>query len=298
MTDTATPTDRSDKPSLRLAEGMLLLTTFIWGGTFAATKVILDGGLGPMTLLSWRFGIAAILFLLFFARRLYKDWTLRTLLVGILLGVLLYVGFGTQTIGLGTTSSSRSGFITALYVVITPLLQMLFGRSRPGPMIWISVLLATTGLWLLSGQLDASQPELNVGDLYTLVCAVVFAVYIIVLDRYGAALDAIKITATQLVVVALCCVVHASMTEEPVIPRSLNIWLLLLYLALFASVFTTWCQSRFQPSTTPSRAALIYSLESVFAAIVGMILLGENLGVIGYIGGGLIVMGLVLAERR
>src|SRR5688500_14023064 len=96
------------QPSLRLAEGMLLLTTFIWGGTFAATKVILEGGLGPMTLLSWRFGIAAILFLLFFIRRLIKGWTPRTLLVGIALGILLYLGFGTQTIGLGTTSSSRS----------------------------------------------------------------------------------------------------------------------------------------------------------------------------------------------
>ena len=275
---------------------MLLTTTLIWGGTFGATKLLLQSGLEPMGLLTWRFGIAALAFLLIFFRRIKTFLNRETLRSGLLLGLLLYAGFALQTIGLGYTSSSRSGFITALYVVMTPLLQIFIGRSVPGKRVWVSVGLVTLGLWLLTSPAGGSVDGFNTGDLFTLFSALSFAFYIIALDRVGEEKDPVGLTALQLLVTALCCTIQSILTEPWTSPSSGVDWSMILFLALLASVFTTWCQTTFQPRTTPGRAAIIYTMESVFAAIIGVGLLGEHLGVSGYVGGGLIVGGLVMVE--
>lgn len=280
------------------AEGMLLITTIIWGGTFGSVKLLLDHGMGPIVLLTWRFGIAALLFGLFFFAHLRRSFNREAFNVGVILGLLLFAGFGLQTVGLTFTSSSRSGFITALYVVITPLLQIFFGRAMPRIRVWISVAIVTLGLWLLTSPAEgaAASEGFGIGDIFTLGCAVSFAFYIIVLDRRGASLDPIPVTATQLAVVALLSTILFPFLEPWTSPPSTLDWGLLLYLALLATVFTTWCQARYQPRTTPSRAAIIYSMESVFAAIVGVLLLNEEMRTMGYVGGGLIVAGLLLVE--
>lgn len=284
----------------RIAEGMLLLTAFIWGGTFGGTKLLLTNGMEPMGLLTWRFGIAAILVIIFYFGRIRRAMTPRALGVGLLLGVLLSISFALQTTGLKFTSSSRSGFITALYVVITPLLQIFFGRRAPAKRVWISVGIVILGLWLLttpSGSSgEGSVNGFGLGDILTLISAFSFAVYIIVLDRAGLEADAIFITAIQLAVIFLFCALYRGVAEPWTAPSSLTDWSIILYLAILASVFTTWCQSYFQPRTTPSRAAIIYTMESVFAAIVGIALLNEPMHEQGYIGAVLIIGGLLLVE--
>lgn len=284
----------------RMAEGMLLTTTLIWGGTFAATKALLDSGLEPMGLLTWRFGIAAVVFCLLFFVPLRRKLNKQAIVIGSVLGIFLYAGFGLQTFGLDYTSSSRSGFITALYVVITPFLQIFFGRRRPGKRVWFSVLLVLLGLWLLTTPVGEtfglSMSGFNVGDLLTLCCAIAFALYIVVLDRVGNDTDPIAVTGVQLVVVGILCGLHGGTTEPWTTPSSPIDWSLILFLALLASVFTTWCQTNYQPRTTPSRAAIIYTMESVFAAIIGIALLAEELAPLGYVGGALIVGGLLLVE--
>lgn len=276
---------------------MLLLTAFIWGGTFGATKVLLTGGMEPMGLLTWRFGIAALLFLVFFAHRILPNLNRRSLVVGIVLGVLFYLGFSLQTIGLKFTTSSHSGFITALYVVITPLLQVFFGSRAPTKRVWFSVGVVITGLWLLTGPTEGDAVQgFNIGDVLTLGCAFTFAGYIIVLDRHAAGSDSVALTWIQLAVMFVLSMLHRFATEPWTSPSSPTDWSLILFLALLASVFTTWCQARFQPRTTPSRAAIIYTMESVFAAIVGITLLQESLGVTGYVGAILIVGGLLFVE--
>ena len=291
-------TARVEEKGNRFAEGMLLTTTMIWGGTFAATKVLLDSGMGPMGLLTWRFGIAALLSLLLFFGHLRGNFDRSTLWAGLLLGVLLYAGYGLQTVGLELTSSSHSGFITALYVVITPLLQMVIGRSRPGKRVWIGVVVVTVGLWFLIAPEEGNHDGLNPGDLLTLGCAFSFALYIIALDRIGGKHDVKVLTAFQLLAVALCCGIHLLLTEPWTSPSTSTDWLIILFLAILASVFTTWCQTNFQPRTTPGRAAIIYTMESVFAAIIGILFLEEDLGITGYIGGMLIVAGLIVVELR
>lgn len=295
MNARTTPPQGADRDR-RTAEGMLLLTAFIWGGTFGATKLLLGGSLEPMGLLTWRFGIASVFFLLLYFSRIRRMITPRALVIGLVLGVLLYLGFGLQTIGLKLTSSSRSGFITALYVVMTPLLQVFFGRGAPAKRVWISVGLVMLGLWLLTTPEGGSAEGFNTGDLLTLVCAFSFAVYIMVLDRWGTEFDPVLMTALQLSTVFVLCALHCGIAEPWTAPSSPIDWALLLYLALLASVFTTWCQAHYQPRTTPSRAAIIYTMESVFAAIVGIALLNEPMHEPGYIGAALIIGGLLLVE--
>lgn len=297
-----TAEERVAGTSRPLAEGMLLLVTIIWGGTFAATSELIGTGLDPEPLVLWRFGTASILLLPFLLLARGRRFDRTTVGVGIVLGLLLYVGFILQTIGLVSTSSSRSGFITALYVVITPLLQPLFGRPAPSLGVWLSVLLIVIGLWLLIE--PGGSGGVTVGDVQTFICAISFALFIIVLDRYGRETDVVGLTWIQMVVVTLSALVHMTIVGgwsrplENLAPTGSEAYLLLGYLAICGTLFTMWGQNRFQPWTTPSRAAIIFTMESVFAAVIGIALLNEVLGLEGMLGGALIVAGLLLVELR
>lgn len=278
-----------------VAEGILLMVTIIWGGTFAATSLLLESGLMPVNLVLWRFGVALVAvipFLLFSGTRRFDR---RTLGAGVILGLLLYAGYIFQTLGLVETTSSRSGFITALYVVMTPMLQPLFGRGRPSLQVWFSVLLIIIGLWMLTGS-GSDAGGINVGDILTLFCAFFFALFIVVLDRVGSDVDVIGLTGVQVAVVASCALIHTALLGQWGYPEGSDAWTLLLGLAIFGTVVTTWGQTRFQPLTTPSRAAIIYTMESVFAALIGVLILREELTGLGAVGGGLIVLGLLLVE--
>ncbi len=293
-----------DPATQRKAEGILLVTTLIWGGTFGATKVLLDSGMGTLNVLTWRFGLASLIFFLVFRRKLNGLFHAHTLRHGLILGVLLYLGFSLQTAGLGETSSSRSGFITALYVIFTPLLQTLFSRKAPTLRVVLSVVIVMLGLWgltapgdSLSGLLDPWKTGgFNLGDLLTLACAISFAAYIVVLDHISSDDSAIPLTGIQLSTVAILSIIHRPFVEEWSMPNDVTVWGLTLYLAIFASVLSTYWQTRYQWKTTPSRAAIIFTMEAVFAALIGIFLLGEELGLIGIIGGGLILFGLILVE--
>lgn len=287
----------------RRAELILLGITLIWGATFATTKILLDT-LPPMVLLTWRFGIASAIFLLFFRRRLTGILSPATLWRGALLGVLLYSGFALQTMGLELTSSSRSGFITVLYVAMTPLLQVAITRRLPNQHVVVGVLLVLLGLWGLTAPggtlVGLIEPwrdgGFGLGDLMTLICAFTFSIYILVLDRFAKDGPIVPYTAIQLVVGALLALAQALLTESWRTPSGIGNWSRLLYLSIFATVFSTYWQTRYQRDTTPTRAAVIYTMESVFAAIFAMLVLSEHMGPIALAGGGLIVSGLLTIE--
>jgi drug/metabolite transporter (DMT)-like permease len=288
---------------------MLLLTTFIWGGTFAATKALL-ATLPPMSVLMWRFGLGAILFAILYAREIRSSLRVarRPTLVrdGVVLGILLYLGFGLQTFGLQFTSSGHSGFITVLYVVITPLLQTIVTR-RPPPLRAVGgIAIVLVGLWSLTapaGDLstifDSSAfSTFGGGDALTLVAAAIFALYIIVLDRVSRDAAIAPLTAVQLLTTGALCTVHSLATEPFRAPASTFDWGRLLFLSIFATVLTTYWQTRYQRDTSPTRAAVIFTLESVFAAIVAAIFMNETLGATGVLGGTLIVVGLLTVELK
>ncbi len=274
----------------RFAESMLFLIALIWGGTFVAVKITLED-VSPLLFLFLRFLMATIIFAgLFFGRisGIKRD----TLKKGVVLGVLLAAGYAFQTFGLQYTSASRSGFITGLLVVFTPMFQWVIERRKPKRGNVIGVVLVTVGLWLLT---TPEGSEFNIGDGLTLVCAILFALYIVYLDLYGKEHDAIHLTFIQLAVTTVL-VLAALGAEDVTITFSPRLLMGLAYTGILATIVTTFLQTRYQKDTTPTRTAVIFTLEPVFAAIFAYLILSEMIGLIGYLGGALIFSGLLVSQ--
>lgn len=269
---------------------MLFLITLIWGGTFVAVKGSLDD-VSPMLFLALRFSIATVLFVSIFFRRL-SGLTGDTLKKGVILGILLCLGYGFQTYGLQYTSASKSGFITGLLVVFTPIFQWGIERRRPKLGNVIGVVLVTIGLWFLSAP---AESDFNIGDGLTLVCAILFALYIVLLGLYGKGHDAIHLTFLQLAVTTALLMPGLG-TEKMRITFSPGSLLGLAYTGVLATVITTFLQTQYQKDTTPTRAAVIFTLEPVFAAIFAYLILKEIIGIMGIVGGALIFSGLIVSE--
>ena len=261
---------------------LLTLTTFIWGTTFVVTKQAL-AGVSPAALIFGRFVVAAVVFvpLLRFNRKLWQA--------AAELGVLLWLGFATQTIGLATTTVGRSAFITSLHVIVVPMLGTI-GRRKTTASIWIAAVTAVVGVGLLCH--DGSPP--NRGDLWTLLCAISWAVYIVRLERWMTILPAGPLTAAQLVVVTSLSAGWLIESHPAVGPIP---WIAIGYLGVAATAATTWFQAVGQKSVPAPQAAVLYTLEPVWAALFGGLVLHELLGPRGIIGVTFIVLAAVTSQR-
>ncbi|GJQ22040.1 MAG: membrane protein [Bacteroidia bacterium] len=273
------------------AELLLLSCTLIWGGTFAVTKSGLEE-ISPLLLITLRFAIAALLFLPF-AKLGSVPMTAVTMKGGVIIGILLFIGFVTQTIGLEYTTASKSGFITGLLVVFTPLFQILIERKPPRAGNIAGVVLVTTGLYLLT---SPGGSEFNVGDALTLICAAAFGLYIVYLDLYTKEGNVRQIAFLQFAITGFGSLVGALLFEDVSLTVGWNTIGTVAYLALLATLYTLTVQTRYQKETTPTRAAIIFSVEPVFAAFIAYLALGERIGAVGVAGGGLIVAGLLVSE--
>jgi len=273
------------------AELLLLSCTLIWGGTFAVTKSGLEE-ISPLLLITLRFVIATTLFLPF-AKLASVPMTAVTVKGGVIVGILLFVGFVTQTIGLEYTTASKSGFITGLLVVFTPLFQVLIERKTPRAGNIAGVVLVTTGLYLLT---SPEGSEFNMGDGLTLVCAAVFGLYIVYLDLYTKEGNVRQIAFLQFAITGFGSLAGALFFEDMMITVGWNTIGTVAYLALLATLYTLTVQTRYQKETTPTRAAIIFSVEPVFAALIAYLALGETIGAAGVLGGGLIIAGLIVSE--
>lgn len=212
---------------------------------------------------------------------------------GIALGILLCLGFVAQTIGLQYTSASKSGFITGLLVVFTPLMQFIIERQFPKLGNLIGVGCVTLGLYLLTSPEGSS---FNFGDGLTLACAILFAIYIVYLDVISKETDIIQLTFLQLATTGFTSISLAWLFEDVQMVFSSTSIFSLLYLTIFATLLTTYTQTRFQKETTPTRAAVIFSIEPVFSAILAYIVLDEIIGSIGVVGGAIIVTGILISQ--
>jgi drug/metabolite transporter (DMT)-like permease len=262
---------------------ILILATFIWGTTFVVTKQALRDFPASALVLA-RFLIAAVLFIPFLraGRRLW--------IAGIELGIWLWLGFATQTAGLKYTSIGRSAFITSLHIIFVPVFAGILGRGSR-LMIWIAAATALIGVGLLSN--DGSPP--NRGDWWTLLCAISFAAYITRLETFTAVMSTASLTAVHLWVVALLsggwvAVEHPIVTSIP--------WGQILYLGLAATAMTTWLQTLGQKFVAAPHAAVLYTMEPVWAVFFGWWILNERLGLSGWAGAILIIVAAVLTQRR
>ncbi|HLX12055.1 MAG TPA: DMT family transporter [Bacteroidota bacterium] len=277
--------------SSRRAELFLLFTTVIWGSTFVVTKGALDGS-SPLFFVSLRFLSASLILTVLFFKKV-TGITRSGFINGGILGLLLFAGFSVQTIGLQYTTASKSAFFTGTLVVFTPIAQVIMMRKMPKPGNLIGVVLAAIGLYILT---SPSGSEFNKGDALTLLCAIMFAIYIVHLDRVSADNDKFALTFGQITVTGVASLISALLFEHIRFDSSVGLFSSLLYLTIFATIITTWTQTRYQGDTQPTRAAVIFTLEPVLAAIFAFFVRDERIGIAGVFGGLIIVVGLIISE--
>ncbi len=282
-------TDKSRSP---LAELSLIGICAVWGLTFVMVQDAVE--LIPVTtFLAYRFLPAAAL-VTFIFRASLRDLGAGGLRAGVVMGLFLTAGYFFQTLGLERTSASNAGFITGLFVVLTPLFGAALLRQRAGGPAWVAAGLSTVGLYLLSG-VGTSEARL-VGDGLVFLCACAFSFHILATDRsiekhhYGALL------AVQLAVTGTISFVLAAVQGDLVMPRDSTVWSALVVTSLFASALGFFVQTYAQRHASPARTALILTSEPVFAGLFAFLLQGETLGGASWVGAGLIMFAIVTVE--
>jgi len=269
---------------------VLLVVTAVWGVTFVQVKDAV--AVYPLfAFLALRFAIASGTLALPGAARL------RTLGragagAGVLAGALLGAGYALQTAGLERTTVSSTGFITGMYVVLTPLLALAAFRTGAGRGVWLGVLLATAGLALLAGVHRGSL----LGDVLVLAGAAVYSLQIVLMERYAPRYDAIAFTLVEMLTAFGGLLVVALALRDLPFPHGWTVWGALLVTGVFASALAFLAQTWAQRRTTATRTALAFSMEPVWAAFFGFTLAGDRLGTTAWLGCVAIMAGIVVAE--
>lgn len=272
-----------------LAAVGLLAVTAAWGSTFFLLKDVLERV--PATdFLAVRFAVAAAVLALV-APRSVSRLTRSERRHGVLLGLVYGGGQILQTVGLQTTSASVSGFVTGMYVVFTPLLGAVLLRARIGRTVWVAVALATTGLGMLSLQ----GFSIGGGEALTLASALLYAVHIVGLGAWSSARSAIGLTVVQLLTITAVCGAGALPGGIDLPDRGAD-WLALVYMGLVAGTLALLVQTWAQAHLEATRAAIIMTMEPVFAALFAVLFGGERLGPRVVLGGGLVLAAMYLVE--
>ena len=273
----------------QLATVVLVLVCVVWGSTFVVVKDAVER-MAVMDFLAWRFAIAALVMALLRPRAVLALSPVARR-HGAVLGLALAAGYVAQTFGLERTPATVSGFITGLFVVFTPLCSGLLLRRRVSGMAWFAVSVATCGLALLS----LRGLSVGTGEAITLLCAVSFALHIVGLGEWSTPADAYGLAIVQLATVAVVSMVIAAPdTLAP--PRDAGVWGAILLTALGATAFGFWGQTWAQAHLPPTRAAVVMTMEPVFAGVFGVAVGGDDLGMRTVIGALLVLAAMYLVE--
>jgi drug/metabolite transporter (DMT)-like permease len=268
---------------------LLVLVTAIWGATFVIVKHAVSR-MPVMDFLAWRFGIAAIV--MFLARpRSVLSLDARGRRVGVVLGLALGGGYVAQTIGLQHTPASISGFITGLFVVFTPLCAAVLLHRRLDRMTWLAVVLATVGLGLIS----LRGFSIGGGEALTLLCAFAFGLHIVGLGEWSPSYDAAGLAVVQLTTVALLSIVIAAPSSLAP-PPDAAVWGAVLVTAIAATALAFFIQTWAQSHLAPTRAAVVMTMEPVFAGIFGVAFGGDTLGARTLAGAALVLVAMYAVE--
>lgn len=267
----------------------LLAVAVTWGSSFPLTKVMLES-LSPRQYLSIRFAIAAVVLFGAFHRAVFAL-PRRSLRIGLGLGVLYGIAQLIQTTGLNHTPATISGFITGMYVVLTPLCGALLFRTPIGTRAWVGVALAVTGLGLLA----LRGFSLGFGEILTLIAALLFALHIVGLGRWAKPREALGMAVVQMLSIALVSVL-ATIPEGFAVPHRGVDWFILIYLALISGALAMIVQTWSQSLLSASRAAIIMSSEPAWSAVFSIAFLGEPLTWRVLLGGGLMLAAMLVVE--
>jgi drug/metabolite transporter (DMT)-like permease len=280
---------------------LLLLATIIWGSAFIAQSVGMDL-IGPFTFQAVRCGLAVIFLFPVSAlldmgkqdgKTFLQRWMDRKLWkAGTICGLALFVAASLQQVGLVYTDAGKAGFITAMYIVLVPILGI-FRKQKPPKVIWFSVLLAVAGLYLLSC-LDAAG--INKGDILVLGCALAFAVQITCIDILGLSLDGVRLNCIQALVVSVLSLPFVLFTESVDVGNLAACWLPLGFAGILSMGVAYTLQIQGQKDLEPSTASLIMSLESVFAVLGGWLVLHESMTSVELLGCGLVFAAVIISQ--
>jgi drug/metabolite transporter (DMT)-like permease len=284
----------------RAAEAALVANTVIWGATFVLVKSAL-AGISPLLFLALRFSLATAALLFFFRRyQLRRRIDGAEIRAGVLVGAFLFAGFAFQTLGLQWTTAPKSAFLTGATSVLVPLLARLVYRTRPHRSEIVGVLVATVGMGLmtLEGSGLRNFGSVNRGDLLTLFCAVAFAAQIVAQGHFSEKMGFELLSIFQVATAALLAGSLFWWVEPPRVAwRPAVVWAVMVTGVLATAVAFT-VQAWAQHFTTPTRTAVIYMLEPVFAWLTSFLLVGEGLSMHAAAGAALILGGIVLVETR
>lgn len=285
---------------------ILLLTAAIWGVAFVAQSVGMDH-VGPFTFLAVRSYIGAIVLLpcIWLLNRINptdktsltdkeKKSSRKTLVIGgICCGICLMSASAFQQIGLQYTTVGRAGFITACYIILVPVISLIFFKKKCNKTIWLAVLLSLIGLYLLC-MTDGSS--INKGDLLVLICSVLFSLHILTIDHFSPLTDGVKMSCIQFLVCGILSTVPALLFETPDLHSILQAWVPILYAGALSSGVAYTLQIIGQKNMNPTVASLILSLESCISVLAGWILLNQLLTIRELSGCVLMFAAIILAQ--
>lgn len=285
---------------------LLLLTAIIWGFAFTAQRAGMEF-IGPFTFNGVRFliGAISILPLIYWEKRSDikkksktvresdKEHKLKPLLIfGAAGGILLYLGSSLQQVGIVYTSAGKAGFITGMYVIIVPILGI-FLRHKAGWRRWAGAFLSITGLYFLSVR---GNIKINTGDIFVLISAFFWASHVIAISHFSPKVNALKLAFSQYIFCGLLSLITAFIFEDVQKNTIILAWLPILYGSLFSVGIAYTLQVYAQKKAHPAHAAIILSLEGVFAVLGGWLILGESMGIKGLIGCSLMLGGMFLSQ--
>ena len=277
----------------------LCVAVLIWGSTFVAQSVGMDS-VGPFTFQAVRCALAVLFLLPVIAlfelrdiKNYVRKWRSKRLwIAGTLCGIALFAASSLQQISLVDTDAGKAGFLTALYVVLVPVIGLFLGK-KPSITIVISILLAVVGLYLLSCM---GVTTISTGDLLLLGCALAFAVQITLIDRLGADVDGLRLNCIQCLVVAVLSGIFMFATEAPKMPDILSCWLPIGYAGVLSMGVAYSLQVLGQQKIEPTTASIIMSLESVIAALSGWLILQETMTYWELTGCALVFIAVILSQ--
>lgn len=262
---------------------VLLLAAIIWGSSFISQRVGTDY-IGPLTFIGVRSLIGAIVLLpvVFFVGKIekkknpsYSMGSKKDILIsGAVCGLVLALASNLQTFGIVGNDTGKTGFITAFYIVLVPVLGLFIKRSCPPP-VWIGVAIALVGLWFLS--IDGNSLQINPNDIFTFFCAIIFAVHILVIDHYTPYVNGVLLSCVQFAVCGVVSLLCALLFEQPTLSDLLPAWSSILYSGIFSCGIAYTLQIIGQKDMDPTAASILLSMESCMSVLFGWLILHESL---------------------
>ncbi|MEK4600991.1 DMT family transporter [Bacillus sp. FSL L8-0099] len=284
-----------------LAPLALLFVSFIWGATFVVVQNAMSF-VGPFTFNGLRFLFAGIILLfvqMIFSQKTSKQDIKQSSFAGLIVGFFLCVGYLLQTFGLLYTTSSKAGFLTGLSIVMVPILSFIFLKQKATIFVVLGITVATAGLYLLTA---ADSFQLNIGDILVLGCAIAFAAHILINGFYSKKISPLLLSTSQVLTVGIFSSICAFLFEDWENLFSISLWtnhsfLFALFLtSLFATSIAFFIQTSAQKHTSPTRVAIIFAMEPVFAALTGVLVANEQLSMSAIFGCLCIFLGMVFVE--